>query len=162
MYDHPANVFVAAFIGSPSMNLVEGQLSGTSLTIGSHQLELPQTVYDRRPRLGDFDGHSVIVGIRPEDLEDAALVADTATTSRLRGAVTLTEALGSEVVVHFGLDAPRVDAGDPDAVDDLGDQTAVGRFSPRTRVRMGDQIDIAVAVENLHFFDPTARTNLAA
>ena len=72
--------------------------------------------------------------------------------------VTLTEALGSEIIVHFELDAPKVDAGDPDAVDDLGESTAVGRFDPRSRVMMGDSVEIAVNTINLHFFDTESRT----
>ena len=68
------------------------------------------------------------------------------------------EALGSEIIVHFELDAPRVDAGDPDAVDDLGEHAAVGRFDPRSRVTIGDAMEIAINTGNLHFFDPQSRT----
>ena len=60
--------------------------------------------------------------------------------------------------MHFELDAPRVDAGDPDAVDDLGEYAAVGRFDPRSRVTIGDAMEIAINTGNLHFFDPQSRT----
>ena len=158
LYDKPDNVFVAAFIGSPSMNLNEGTLAGTTLTLGSHTIELSADVFEKRPGLKEFDGRDVIVGIRPEDLEDASLAPEEKKGSTIATTCTLTEALGSEIIVHFELDAPRVDAGDPDAVDDLGEHAAVGRFDPRSKVTIGDAVEIAINVGNLHFFDPQRRT----
>ena len=158
LYDKPDNVFVAAFIGSPSMNLHEASLSGSSLTLGSHTIELHADVFDKRPGLKAYDGKNLIIGFRPEDLEDASLAPDEKKGDSFSTAVTLTEALGSEIIVHFELDAPKVDAGDPDAVDDLGDNTAVGRFDPRSRVMIGDTVEIAVNTINLHFFDAESRT----
>jgi len=152
LYDRPANVFVAAFIGSPSMNLYEAELDKDGLTLGSHTLEVPDSLYESRSGLAAYKGKKVIVGVRPEDLEDVAL-ADADSTERISAPVTLTEALGSEIIVHFELDATPVDAGDPDAVEEVGEASAVGRFDPRSRVKMGDNIDIAVNVANLHFFD---------
>lgn len=79
---------------------------------------------------------------------------------RLTPKVTLIEALGSELMVHFRLDAKTVDSGDPDAAEESSSSTAanaVGRFHPRSRARMGDTIDIAVAIENVHFFDNDTR-----
>ncbi len=159
LYDRPANVFVAAFIGSPSMNLFEAALSTDSLQLGPHRLDLPDEVFERRPALRGYTGQPVIVGIRPEDLDDAQL-AGASTAATIPAQITLTESLGSEVVAHFTIDAPRVDPGDPDAVDEVGDANAVARFDPRTQVRRGVQADVAVAVENLHFFDPVERTNI--
>ena len=160
LYRRPSNVFVAAFIGSPSMNLHEATLRGTKLELGSHELTLPDSVFASRPALRDQDGSPVIVGIRPEDFEDAALATADRSTSTVAAKVTLTEALGPEIIVHFTLDAPRVDPGDPDAVDELSEHTAVGRFDPRSRVATGETIHIAVNCENLHFFDPSTRLNL--
>ena len=157
LYDKPDNVFVAAFIGSPSMNLHEATLSGTSLALGSHTIGLPESVFEKRPGLRGYDGKSLIVGFRPEDLEDAGMAPDEKKGATFSSTVTLTEALGSEIIVHFELDATKVDAGDPDAVDDLGDATAVGRFDPRSRALIGDQIEIAVNTINLHFFDAESR-----
>jgi len=145
-------VFVAAFIGSPSMNLYEATIEGSSLHLGSQTLSLDDSVYDRRPALRGYEGRKVIVGIRPEDFEDATLVAPTTRDRRITAKVRLTEALGSEIMVHFGLDAPRVDSGDPDASNDTGGD-AVGRFNPRSHARAGDVIEIDVAMENLYFFD---------
>jgi multiple sugar transport system ATP-binding protein len=160
LYDRPLNVFVAAFIGSPSMNLYEAKLEGTVLRLGSQSLTLDAAAFGRRPALRSFDGRTVIVGIRPEDFEDASLVSGVTRERCLTAKVSLTEALGSDVMVHFVLDAPKVESGDPDAPDDSG-AAAVGRFDPRSQVRPGDVIEIAVTTENLHFFDPDTRLAIA-
>lgn len=166
LYDFPVNVFVGAFIGSPSMNLFDGVLSisGDSATValGSQQLSLGREVLDARPALRAYDGKRVVVGIRPEDFEDAAEASHIPENQRLSVPVKLIEALGSELMVHFSVDAPTVDSGDPDAVETQpveGQANAVGRFSPRSQVKPGDDISVAVTVGNLHFFD--AETRLA-
>ena len=153
LYDRPDNVFVAAFIGSPSMNLFEATIDGNQLQLGGNRLTLPGAAIERRPALGTYDGRKIAVGIRPEDLEDAALATDATEGAVISSTVELTESLGSEIVVHFALDAARVDAGNPDAADDLSAANAVARFDPRSRCRAGEPVDIAVTVENLHFFD---------
>ena len=163
LYDRPVNVFVAAFIGSPSMNLFDGRLalSGDSatVTLGSHTLSLGAEVLAARPALRNYDGRNVVVGIRPEDFEDIEFAGDT-TGRTLTAPVKLIEALGSELMVHFSIDAPTVDSGDPDAPETQpvdGQANAVGRFNPRSRVRSGDTATIAVSTENLHFFDAESR-----
>ncbi len=153
LYDRPDNVFVAAFIGSPSMNLFEATFKGSGLRLGGHRLALPDATLERRPALATYGGRKIAVGIRPEDLEDASLATDAAEDAVISSTVELTESLGSEIVVHFALDAARVDAGNPDAADDLSAADAVARFDPRSRCRAGEAVDIAVTVENLHFFD---------
>ncbi len=166
LYDRPVNVFVGAFIGSPSMNLYEGTISvngqvGT-VTLGSNVIGLPSETFVKQPRLRDYDGKKVIVGIRPEDFEDAALAPNVPESQRLSSTASLIEALGSELMVHFRIDAPTVDSGDPDAVEERGaaEANAVGRFSPRSQVRLGDQFEVAVSTENLHVFDPVTRQAL--
>ena len=160
LYAHPANVFVAAFIGSPSMNLVEGMLTRDgddfSVTIGSQTLSVPAAVVDARPGLDAFVDTPVIVGFRPEDLDDASIFADHPPTQRLRATIEVREALGAETLMHFKVDAPAVDSGDPDALDELGDQDharVTARFTPKTQAKVGDDIDINVDVSALHFFD---------
>lgn len=160
LYDRPVNVFVAAFIGSPSMNLYEAHLVGSRLHLGSHTLEVPDSVFEMRPAMAGYNRKDLIVGIRPEDLQDASLVGAVAPETVLTSTVTLTEALGSEVVVYFALDATAVDAGDPDAVEEMGETTAVGRFDPGSAVQRGDTIDIAVNVDKLHFFDLCSRQGI--
>jgi len=156
LYDHPANVFVGAFIGSPSMNLYEGTLSddGGTLTLGSQAIELSPKVIEARPGLRDHFGGQVVIGVRPEDLEDPAFSDSANRGNHLRSSVTLIEALGAEVMVHFQLDARSVDSGDPDAIEEVGESGhTVARFDPRSAARIGSEIEIAVTVENIHFFD---------
>ena len=167
LYDRPENVFVAAFIGSPSMNLYEGRVGVAgdrlTVTIGSQTVTLSDAVASKRPALRGYDGRQVIVGIRPEDFEDVEFAPDTPADQRLNAPVRLIEALGAEIMVHFSLDATTVDSGDPDAVEErTGDDqaNAVGRFNPRSRVRAGDATSIAVATENMHFFDADSRLSI--
>ncbi|MDK1492496.1 sn-glycerol-3-phosphate ABC transporter ATP-binding protein UgpC [Sinorhizobium sp. 7-81] len=158
LYNRPDNVFVAAFIGSPSMNLYEAVLNGRTLTLGSNSFEIPGRVFECRPSLSGASNRQVIVGIRPEHMNDAAIRPSSAEIS---APVTLVEALGSESMVHLNIDAPWVDAGDPDAAADIGNEkAAVARFSPKSTVRAGSIARIAVDAEELHFFEPDTRTSI--
>ena len=160
LYQRPANVFVAAFIGSPSMNLYQATLVGSQLTLGSQSIALPEAVFAARPGLGAYSGRSLIVGIRPEDIDDAA-VTDKRDYAEISAPVTLVEALGAETMVHLALDATWVDAEDPDiAAAETMSRTAVGRFSPRTQLRTGDRARLAITPHNLHFFDPSTRESI--
>jgi multiple sugar transport system ATP-binding protein len=173
LYDHPLNVFVAAFIGSPSMNLLEAKLEKSGdrfqVRLGSQTLTLDDEAMAAHGALTGYDGRDVIVGIRPEDMEDPALAPDIPSDRHLKGTVELTEALGSEIMVHFSIDAAHAITEDVhDLQKDAGtDRTPgaglategagaviVGRFGPRSRVKVGDQIDVAVDTRSLHFFDP--------
>jgi len=166
LYDRPTNAFVAGFIGSPAMNMLEGRVErgdhGVSLVLGDLRLEVDE------PRLGSYVGRTVVVGLRPENLEDAALM-NGAPGGRLRGRVELREALGAEVLVHFTISArPAVtedmrelaeDVGDDRALEQLAgdpapEATIVGRFSPRTGAAQGDAVEVWVDLRALHFFDP--------
>ena len=157
LYDRPDNVFVAAFIGSPSMNLFEGTFSladgGGTVQVGTQTLSVPAEVLDARPALRGYDGKTLIFGIRPEDMDDATL-DERPDHECLTSEVALIEALGADILVHFGTDAKSVDSGDPDAVEELSDTAVVvGRFNPRSRVRMGDAVKVAVNTTRLNFFD---------
>jgi len=171
LYERPLNLFVGGFIGSPAMNMIEatiGRENGTFVAkAGSQSLALDQETLASHPALAGYEGREVILGIRPEQLEDAALASESPTDRRLRGKVTLREALGSEIMVHFDIDAKpamtehvRELAEDTDAiaVQQLGDEqaktTMVGRFGARSRVREGDEAEVAVDTRSLHFFDP--------
>jgi multiple sugar transport system ATP-binding protein len=159
LYDNPINVFVAAFIGSPSMNLYEADLHADGeayVQIGSQRVALAPETLDQRPALRSYDGRRIVVGIRPEDLEDATVAKDAPADRRIKATVRLVEALGSELMVHIETDAKRVDSGDPDAPEETltdGGANGVARFSPHSRVRVDEEIEIVVAAENLHFFD---------
>src|SRR5688500_9480830 len=108
LYDHPTNVFVAAFIGSPSMNLYDSAVTmsdgGGSVEIGSQKVAIAGELLAKFPSLPNYDGRRVIVGIRPEDFEDAAIEKETPADRRITAEVKLVEALGSELMVHFVLD----------------------------------------------------------
>ncbi len=167
LFDEPENLFVAAFIGSPSMNLMEATLSPDSvgeelsLNVGPNRLRVTSELLSKRPALRNYFNRTVVVGLRPKDFEDAAIADAGAQT--ISAEVANIEALGYEVIAYFNVDAKRVvseDALDLDAdealasVGDLDSTMVAARFDPRTRVRVGDQIQVAVDVNNAHFFDP--------
>ena len=160
LYAEPDNVFVAAFIGSPHMNLYEGMVveEGDELAVrlGAQRLALDASVLNRRPALRAQIGQPVVVGIRPEDMEDAAVVTDHPDDQRLEAEADVREALGAETLVHFGLAVPSVNSGDPDALDELGPEDksrCTARFSADTGARPGDRIRVNVTTEKMHFFD---------
>jgi multiple sugar transport system ATP-binding protein len=150
LYDRPVNLFVASFIGSPAMNLMQGVFTATN---GSLRLRLGDqflTVPARLPR--EYLDRPVAVGIRPEDLSDATL-APAPDGTVLHAVADLTEALGSDLLVHCGLPVPRVVTEDtPEPARDTG-TVVVGRFSPRSRARPGEPVLLAVDVSRLHVFD---------
>jgi len=160
LYDRPQNVFVAAFIGSPSMNLFEGTFTldgdAARVQVGSQSLSVPAEVLQSRPALRAYDGRTVISGIRPEDLDDGAILSRP-DDQCLQASVALIEALGAEILVHMKVDATFVDSGDPDAVEELSDSSLVGRFNPRSQVRIGNDVKIAVDTARMSFFDTDSR-----
>jgi multiple sugar transport system ATP-binding protein len=168
LYDRPVNLFVGGFIGSPAMNMIEATLERSNgklaAVAGSQRVNLTDEAVAARPGLKSYDGLRVILGIRPEDLEDAELATDTPDDQRLHGKVQLREALGSELMVHFTIDAVPAttedvrelqrDVGTEDMVSAEGGAVMVGRFGARSRIREGDQAEVAVDTRALHFFDP--------
>jgi multiple sugar transport system ATP-binding protein len=169
LYDRPVNLFVGGFIGSPAMNMVESTIvrsnGGFAVTVGSQSLALDKEMLTTHPALAAHEGKPIVLGIRPEDLEDAALEPDSPGDRRLRGKVGLREALGSEIMVHFTIDAkPAVTDEVLELAEDSGDDRVpkphdtqaalVGRFGARSRVRSGADVEVAVDTRALHFFDP--------
>ncbi|WP_420436975.1 ABC transporter ATP-binding protein [Candidatus Poriferisodalis sp.] len=156
LYERPDNLFVAGFIGAPAMNLRSARLERSAdawqLQLGSQTLVLSNEVLAANPALQRYDGADVVVGIRPEAFEDAT-VADEG-GPRLRATVSLTEALGSDLLLHFPLDAPSVEAGDPDALEGIEDRMVIARVHPRSAARPGSTVELSVDVDGLHFFDP--------
>jgi multiple sugar transport system ATP-binding protein len=161
LYSNPTNLFVAAFIGSPAMNLFEAVLSddGTQLLLGSQSLALGEDVYQRRSSLQKFRGKKIAVGLRAEDLPIAS--NDTRAGAELKASVEAIEALGSELLVHFSIDATRLTGertgrvADEEllaaAIDIVGE--GVARVEPRSNVQTGEIATFAVYPERLHFFD---------
>jgi multiple sugar transport system ATP-binding protein len=160
IYNHPANTFVASFIGSPSMNLYRAQLEtdrrSGRLSLGASTLAVPESVIAEHPALAARNGE-IIVGMRPEDMDDAALVPDHPIDQRLRAPVVLTESLGSDQMVHFSVDAPVAKVADQDTLDEIevadGSGVCIGRFNARSTARAGQTIEVAVDCTRLHFFD---------
>jgi multiple sugar transport system ATP-binding protein len=161
LYDRPRNIFVAGFIGSPAMNLLEGGLTAglDAVTLGSQTIALPPETIGGRPGLKKYSGRPLVVGIRPEDL--SAPNAN-ASATELYGDVHLVEALGAEILVHFRLDAPIVSLEDTSLSDEgdqilVSDQTAlsecVARIEPRHSVKAGDRFAFNLSVDRLEFFD---------
>jgi multiple sugar transport system ATP-binding protein len=169
LYDRPVNLFVGGFIGSPAMNMLEatvGRDNGTlHVDIGKQRIALDEETLAAHPALRDYEGRPVILGIRPEELEEASLSPDTPPERRLHGTVELREALGSELMVHFTVEGtrPALTEDVKELARDAGEATApeakeghallVGRFGARARVEEGKQVEVAVDTRSLHFFD---------
>jgi multiple sugar transport system ATP-binding protein len=165
LYDRPANLFVAGFIGSPAMNLVEAELvvkdDGLAVRFGPHELEVPGEVAAARPALRRYVGRKVGLGIRPEDLDDAPAGEE----SRLDVTVDIREDMGAEVYLHFAVDAPPVATAEvrevlgEEALAAADEQTHhhgspfVARVNRSTDAREGEPVHLAVTTRLLHFFD---------
>jgi len=173
LYDDPDNLFVAAFIGSPSMNLYEGVVSpdGDAVRLGGQTLDIPPAVRGARPRLGEYRDRPVVIGIRPDHLSDAALQERDLDGTTLEGDVQLVEALGSELMVHFQIEAARLHSEeavasgeDMEEPADLvagesglaGHAAGIARIESQSQIRAGGRARLAVETERLYFFDPSS------
>ena len=170
LYDRPANLFVAGFIGSPAMNMVEAELErangGLAVQIGADRLVFGDEVAETHPELGSHAGRTVVVGIRPEDLEDAAVAGGGGEGRTLSADVDIREDMGSEVFLHFSVDAQPVrtpevlEAVGAEAIEAAEDESArrgtpfIARVDRATRVQEGGRVDLVVDTRHLHFFDP--------
>jgi len=172
LYDRPLNLFVGGFIGSPAMNMLDATIEASNgdlrARIGQQSVDLGAETLRNRPALESYVGKPVIIGIRPEDLEDAALETDAPAGRTLAGRMELREALGSEIMAHFAIKAAHAetdemrelaqDAGAPDTTPKIGvhedEAVVVGRFGARSRVKEGGEVRAVVDTRALHFFDP--------
>jgi multiple sugar transport system ATP-binding protein len=170
VYDHPDNVFVAGFIGSPAMNLLDARLErgdgGLQAIVGDQRLTLGERLLAARPGIVGMAGRHVVLGIRPEAVEDAAVAGPAPGGRALRGTTELREALGSEIMAHVRV--PGAVAASTEEVAELredkgGDHglrseapgaMVVGRLSPRSAVGEGEAVDLVVDTDLLHVFDP--------
>jgi multiple sugar transport system ATP-binding protein len=164
LYNHPENLFVAAFMGSPPMNLVEAKVTGSSVSFG--QMSLPAGA---GAPLGDYDGRTVILGIRPSDMEDRA-VWRSEDLPTIDVVAEVTEELGSEVNIIFPVDAPPVetedtiaaasDEGDHDNIPLIADEKDRLRFcarvDARTACKPGDTVTLSLNPDRFHYFDPAS------
>jgi multiple sugar transport system ATP-binding protein len=173
LYTNPVNLFVGGFIGSPAMNLVEATLEaadgdGLSVRFGDQRLRVADVLVAERPLLRERTGRPVVLGIRPESLEDAALATDAPEDRRIEARIELVELMGAEAYLHFKLRAKSVLTEDTrDLVREraeISDATleqraaeehtdCVARVDPRTRAREGQTTEFVVDTSRLYFFD---------
>jgi multiple sugar transport system ATP-binding protein len=174
LYDRPTNLFVAGFIGSPAMNLLEGRFErapgddGLVLHLGDQQLTVPGSLLQDRPALAARLGQPVAVGIRPEDMDDAALAGEGGGPGRvLHANVELLEAMGSDLMAHLSVAIPLARTEEVQEIrEDLGaaapldlaqapaaSTRLVARFNPRSTVQEGDRVAVAVDTARVHVFD---------
>jgi multiple sugar transport system ATP-binding protein len=170
LYDRPRNLFVAEFIGSPAMNLIRGSLiptnGGLTAKFGINGLTVGEPVLNSRPALKTFVGKRVIVGVRPEDLEDADLAGGAPDGRRLSAVVDIREDMGSEVFIHFGVGGEAVESEDVKAA--VGEEAVevsrakakdqgtawVARLDRDTKAAEQGRVELVVDTDRLHFFDP--------
>jgi multiple sugar transport system ATP-binding protein len=168
LYEFPANLFVGGFIGSPAMNMAEANIDetdgGLSVALARSRLRIEPETLAARPALRAYAGRRVVVGIRPEDIEDASLAKEAPADRRIEAVVELREDMGSEIFVHFSMDARRVLTADArelaieetvpaSEVDGPGSTTFVARINNRSRAKLGERVELAVDTSALHFFD---------
>jgi len=139
LYNYPANLFVAGFIGSPAMNFFDATLVGENgdlyVDSGTFRLKVPE---GKLQALLPYKGKKVTFGIRPDDLHDPQFTPPNITAGKIKAEVDVTELMGNEVLVHFL----------------IGEKSFVARFDPRTNIRVEDTIEVVVNMDNMHAFDP--------
>ena len=163
VYDRPANLFVAGFIGSPPMNLLRATLErrngGLAVRFGEATLDVDERALAARPSLAGYAGREVALGIRPEDVEDAALATDAPAGNRFSARVDIREDMGSEVFLHLPAPAaPVLSESVKEALEDAAEQEErrpafVARVDRETRAREGELVEFVVDAKRLHFFD---------
>jgi multiple sugar transport system ATP-binding protein len=166
LYDEPANLFVAGFIGTPPMNLVEATFlrddGVPTLAFGTYRIGIDDRVFERHPRLRVYEGLPVVVGIRPDDLQDAAFAPSAPADARIAVNVERVDTIGRDLHVHFDIGAPVVNVPETDdgATDEGpafgGGNRFVARIDERTPVREGDRLELVVDTARLHVFDPVS------
>src|SRR4029079_2155396 len=163
----PPTRFVAGFSGAPAMNMVDAVVrrseGGGAVEFAGISLRVPEQTFQQRPALAAGDGSRVVLGIRPEDIEDPQFINDRLEGADIQVVVDIREAMGSEVYVHFGVDAPPVITDDtidlaadaellPEA--EGGAQASfVARLNPRTSAQRRQRITLQVDTRRMHFFD---------
>jgi multiple sugar transport system ATP-binding protein len=178
LYDRPINLFVGGFIGSPAMNMLDATIEsangGLAAKVGDQTISLGPETLENHPGLNGYIGKQVIIGIRPEDLEDAALEPGAPDDRKLHGRLELKEALGSEIMAHFAIKGAQADTDETrELAKDVGaegveqpigvhenEAVIVGRFGARSRVKEGDTVSAVVDTRALHFFDPQTASGI--
>ena len=137
IYDHPENLFVAGFIGAPTMNFMRGRVAeGNFVTKDGGEIEIPVGHYDRLKELG-YEGKEVVLGIRPENISNDPLVLETYSHAKITSKVIVAELLGSEYIVHTDLNGENIKA----------------IVHSRQNIKMGDELTFALDMNRAHYFD---------
>jgi multiple sugar transport system ATP-binding protein len=171
LYERPVNEFVAGFIGSPSINLLEAELAssngGLEVRFGEHRLRIDDALARSHSELQGYVGRTVILGIRPEDLDDASLNGAATEDRRISTRCDYTEPLGAEVLVYFTVSAAGVVSGVAEESDPVlsaagaataeGGTRLVARVDPKTKITERSNIELVVDTGRLYFFDPETR-----
>jgi multiple sugar transport system ATP-binding protein len=169
LYNNPANLFVAGFIGSPGMNFLPATVDGDVARLPMVDIRLPQELSER---LGRVDGRNLIAGIRPEDFEDSHAVSSEMSPhgTTFNTTLDLVEAMGSEYYAHFGVGGEQMassdlddlvkDAGGEQETTSSGEAVIVARLNPTSRARAGEPAEIWVDATKLHFFDADSGESL--
>ncbi len=164
LYDRPTNLFVAEFIGSPAMNLIGAELARGTVAFGGQTLPVAEEVAGARPGLKAYEGRRVVLGIRPEDIEDASLARKSG--GMLAIEVDIREDMGSEVYIHFAVPGDPVET--PEVLAAMQEDDVAGavhermrkgvpfiaRLDRSTKAKERERLDLAVDTRRLHFFDP--------
>ncbi len=170
LYEQPANLFVAGFIGSPAMNFMPATLEGETVKLPFGDIRLPEEL---RGRLGDgAAGRDVIAGVRPESFEDASLVGDARDRGHvLTAKIELVESMGSELYVYFAIESEGIQSKELDElaadsgaaeVPGSGSDQVVARLAPESEVKRGDEAELWLDVSKIHLFDPQTGERLGA
>jgi multiple sugar transport system ATP-binding protein len=169
LYERPADLFVAGFIGSPAMNVIRGRLAdasgGVTVDAGALRFPLPEATLTERPSLASYRGREVLVGVRPEAFADADFEASHDGRHLFAARVALAQSMGSEMIVHFdpaggavdstGATAFSADGGDLGSTEQLSQGgKLVGRLDPRTKAGSGGELTVSLDLSRVHFFDP--------
>jgi multiple sugar transport system ATP-binding protein len=163
LYDHPANLFVAGFIGTPPMNLLEAQVSvngGVKIELGGNELPVDDEALAHYPRVREYDGKPVIVGIRAGSLHPAQ---EAGGLPQLTADVALVESLGGESMAYFHVEARQIKSEAAAETEELASDSEasvvgsrpnlVASFPPHVQLKLGDRVPVAVDTKALHFFD---------
>src|SRR4051794_17154730 len=170
LYDDPVNLFVAGFIGSPSMNFLPGRLEGDTVRLPFGDAALPATLRSRLQALGDGNARDVVVGIRPEHFEDAAVAGEGLHGLRTKVKVAVVESMGSELYVYFDVEAQGAESTElkelaaETGVEDLPSHgegtTVIARLDPASRATPGQELEVLLETENIKLFDPSTGRSL--
>jgi multiple sugar transport system ATP-binding protein len=175
LYERPADLFVAGFIGSPAMNIVRARLeadeSGLVVDAGALRFPLTPSILAERPGLAGYRDREVLVGVRPEAFADAAFEASHDGRHLFDARVSLAQSMGSEIIVHFDPTGGTLDAMDAAAfAREHGELAAdqltqggklVGRFDTRTRASSGVELSVSLDLDRIHFFDAESERAIA-